>query len=127
MPENITKILAEAKDPNTEPFHWPGKIATIKLIRELHATPMGINCPLMDAKYAAENPYAALDYLRINNTLEGVYDKQTCLYAIKKHFNDTAPYTLRALMHRAIETNDFNGLALVAKALANHDASFVIA
>ena len=127
MPEDIDKILAEAQDPNSEPFRWSGKIATIKLIRELHASNIERNCPLVDAKYAAENPHAAVEYLRTNKTLEGFYDKVTCISAIKRHFNDTKPYTLRTLMQRAIDGNDFNGLKLVAKALVNHDASYVIA
>lgn len=84
-------------------------------------------CPLIDAKYAAECPTAALEYLRTNKTLEGFYDEVTCISAIKRHFNDTKPYTLRTLMQRAIDNNDFHGLKLVADALAKHEnASFVI-
>ncbi len=127
MTEDIAKILAGTKDPNSEPFHWAGKIATIKLIRELHASNIERNCPVVDAKYAAECPTTALEYLRTNKTLEGFYDETNCISAVKKHFDDIAPCTLRTLMQLAIDNNDFQGLKLVAKALAKHDASFVIA
>ena len=114
--------------PDTNPpYHWPGKIATIKLIRALHTAPSAQVCPLLDAKYAAENPQAALEYFERNNSLAGCFDDGNCLLIIKQEFKiTTTGVKLEDLLLGAVMSNNNNMMALVAKAIRKYGADYVV-
>lgn len=115
--------------PDTNPpYHWSGKIATIKLIRALHTAPSAQVCPLLDAKYAAENPQAALEYFERNNSLAGCFDDGNCLLIIKRQFPllTNNNIKLRELLINAAISNDADMMALVAKAIRKYGADYVV-
>lgn len=110
------------------PYEWPGKIATIKLIRALHFAPSADTCPLLDAKYAAEYPKAALEYFERNKTLDGAYDDGNCLAIIKNRFPSLAGNNIslgKLLINSAI-SNDANLMAIIAKAIRKYGADYVV-
>lgn len=114
-------------NPHGAPYTWPGKIATIKLIRALHATQKPSNCPLIDAKFSAEHPEAALTYFFHNNTLEGAFDDGDCLTIIKRQCNATTMVTsLNTILLGAVMNNDTNMIALTAKAIRKYGADYCI-
>lgn len=120
-------LFMSETNPHTAPYHWPGKIATIKLIRALHATPKPANCPLIDAKYAAEHPEEALTYFFRNHTLEGAFDEGSCLTLIKRQCNTIGTVTtLNTILLGAVMNNDVNLIALTAKAIRKYGADYCI-
>mgnify|MGYP003554007834 FL=1 len=109
------------------PYDWPGKIATIKLIRALHIAPSADTCPLLDAKYAAEHPETALDYFERNKTLNGAFDDGNCLLIIKRGFKiTTTGVRLADLLLGAVMNTDANMMAIVAKAIRKYGADYVV-
>lgn len=110
------------------PYNWDGKIATIKLIRALHIAPSADTCPLLDARYAAEHPEAALEYFERNKTLDGAYNEGNCLVIIKRELkldqhNNTQ---LDKMLVAAAFKNDNNLMALIAKAIRKYGANYIV-
>lgn len=112
---------------NEPPYHWPGKIGVIKLIRALHAASPSQVCTLLDAKYAAENPKDALDYFERNKTLAGCFDEGNCLMIIKSEFKiTTSGVRLDELLIGAVMNANSNMMALIAKAIRRYGADYVL-
>jgi len=122
--KDVDKLFTDSHPP----YEWPGKIATVKLIRALHIAPRGDTCPLLDAKYAVEYPEAALVYFENNHTLIGAFDDGNCLAIIKNRFPSLAGKNIslgKLLINSAI-SNDADLMAIIAKAIRKYGADYVV-
>lgn len=109
------------------PQNWPGKIATIKLIRALHIAPSAETCSLLDAKYAAEYPLHALSYFDENKTLNGVYHDANALTIIKREFPFTFDkMTLGELLVGAAINNNDSVMPLIVSAIRKYGPNHII-
>lgn len=91
-------------------------------------SPSTLRCPLIDARYAAEQPEAALEYFNDHKTLEGVYDNGNCLEHIRRQIvgKTEGKIALHTVLVGAALKNDANLLQLTAKAIRKYGPTRLI-